>query len=172
MPLFQRQIAHGGPLTVTDPDVTRYFMTAREAVELVLQATAATPKNVENGKIFVLDMGQPVRILDLARQMIRLAGYIPDVDIRIIFTGLRPGEKLYEEMLHDDEAPETTNLDGVNLASPRVVDYELLNDQVDKLSDAATSRDTAKTKALIRNLVPEMRSGGDNVKKESTKTQA
>jgi len=171
VPLFQRQIAQGGPLTVTDPDVTRYFMTAREAVELVLQATAATPKNVENGKIFVLDMGRPVRILDLARQMIRLAGHTPDVDIRITFTGLRPGEKLYEEMLHDSEAPEPTNLDGINLASPRVIDYELLNDQVDKLSDAATSRDTAQTKALIRYLVPEMQISGDNVKNETTTTQ-
>ena len=172
VPLFQRQIARGGPLTVTDPDVTRYFMTAREAVELVLQATAATPKNVENGKIFVLDMGRPVRILDLARQMIRLAGYTPDVDIPITFTGLRPGEKLYEEMLHEGEVPEPTNLDGVNLASPSVVDYELLNDQVDKLSNAATSRNTAETKALIRYLVPEMQIDDDNVKKETTITKA
>tara|TARA_B100001013_G_C24605223_1_gene440702 strand:- start:453 stop:1622 length:1170 start_codon:yes stop_codon:yes gene_type:complete len=172
VPLFQRQLARGGPLTVTDRDVTRYFMTAREAVELVLQATAATPRDVESGKIFVLDMGQPVRILDLARQMIRLAGFTPDVDIPITFTGLRPGEKLYEEMLHDGEAPQPTNLEGVNLASPRVIDYELLSDQVDKLSRAAKSRDTAQTIALIRYLVPELQNGGDNVMKEATVAQA
>mgnify|MGYP001448392174 FL=1 len=172
VPLFQRQLARGGPLTVTDRDVTRYFMTAREAVELVLQATAATPRDVESGKIFVLDMGQPVRILDLARQMIRLAGFTPDVDIPITFTGLRPGEKLYEEMLHDGEAPQPTNLEGINLASPRVIDYELLSDQVDKLSRAAKSRDTAQTLALIRYLVPELQNGGYNVMKEATVAQA
>ena len=172
VPLFQRQLARGGPLTVTDRDVTRYFMTAREAVELVLQATAATPRDVESGKIFVLDMGQPVRILDLARQMIRLAGFTPDVDIPITFTGLRPGEKLYEEMLHDGEAPQPTNLEGVNLASPRVIDHELLSDQVDKLSRAAKSRDTAQTMALIRYLVPELQNGGDNVMKEANVAQA
>ncbi|PPR68257.1 MAG: UDP-N-acetyl-alpha-D-glucosamine C6 dehydratase [Alphaproteobacteria bacterium MarineAlpha1_Bin1] len=172
VPLFQRQLARGGPLTVTDRDVTRYFMTAREAVELVLQATAATPRDVESGKIFVLDMGQPVRILDLARQMIRLAGFTPDVDIPITFTGLRPGEKLYEEMLHDGEAPQPTNLEGVNLASPRIIDYELLSDQVDKLSRAAKSRDTAQTIALIRYLVPELQNGGYNVMKEATVAQA
>ncbi|MFP6728122.1 MAG: nucleoside-diphosphate sugar epimerase/dehydratase [Alphaproteobacteria bacterium] len=172
VPLFQRQLARGGPLTVTDRDVTRYFMTAREAVELVLQATAATPRDVESGKIFVLDMGQPVRILDLARQMIRLAGFTPDVDIPITFTGLRPGEKLYEEMLHDGEAPQPTNLEGINLASPRVIDYELLSDQVDKLSRAAKSRDTAQTLALIRHLVPELQNGGYNVMKEATVAQA
>ena len=172
VPLFQRQLARGGPLTVTDRDVTRYFMTAREAVELVLQATAATPRDIESGKIFVLDMGQPVRILDLARQMIRLAGFTPDVDIPITFTGLRPGEKLYEEMLHDGEAPQPTTLAGINLASPRVIDYELLSDQVDKLSRAAKSRDTAQTLALIRYLVPELQNGGYNVMKEATVAQA
>ena len=156
VPLFQRQLARGGPLTVTDPEVTRYFMTMREAVELVLQATAAVPTGDEGGKIFVLDMGKPVRILDLARQMIRLAGLTPDVDIAIAFTGLRPGEKLYEELLHDGEAPQPTHLAGVNLAAPRVIDHELLTAQVDKLAGAAAARDTEQTLALIRHLVPEM----------------
>ena len=156
VPLFQRQLARGGPLTVTDPDVTRYFMTTREAVELVLQATAAAPMGDEGGKIFVLDMGKPVRILDLARQMIRLAGLTPDVDVAIEFTGLRPGEKLHEELLHDGEAPQPTPLAGVNLAAPRVIDHALLKAQVDQLAAAATARDTARTLALIRNLVPEM----------------
>ncbi len=156
VPLFQRQLARGGPLTVTDPEVTRFFMTTREAVELVLQATAAAPTADEGGKIFVLDMGKPVRILDLARQMIRLAGLTPEVDVPITFTGLRPGEKLYEELLHDGEAPEPTQLAGVNLAAPRIIDHELLSAQVDKLAEAATARDTDRTLALIRHLVPEM----------------
>ncbi|MDA1097720.1 MAG: nucleoside-diphosphate sugar epimerase/dehydratase [Proteobacteria bacterium] len=161
VPLFQRQLARGGPLTVTDPEVTRYFMTTREAVELILQATAAAPTGDEGGKIFVLDMGKPVRILDLARQMIRLAGLTPEVDIPIVFTGLRPGEKLYEELLHDGEAPQPTRLAGVNLAAPRVVDHQFLSAQVEKLAAAAAARDTARTLALIRLLVPEMLTGPD-----------
>jgi O-antigen biosynthesis protein WbqV len=107
-------------------------------------------------------MGQPVRILDLARQMIRLAGLTPEVDIPITFTGLRPGEKLYEELLHDGEAPQATNLSGVNLAAPRVIDYELLSAQVEKLAAAATARDTDQTLALIRHLVPEMQDSPPN----------
>ncbi|MDP6830940.1 MAG: nucleoside-diphosphate sugar epimerase/dehydratase [Alphaproteobacteria bacterium] len=162
VPLFQRQLARGGPLTVTDPEVTRYFMTTREAGELVLQATAAAPMGEEGGKIFVLDMGKPVRILDLARQMIRLAGLTPEVDIPIAFTGLRPGEKLYEELLHDGEAPQPTNLAGVNLAAPRVIDHDLLSAQVEKLAAAATARDTAQTLTLIRHLVPEMQTSPDD----------
>src|SRR5207253_210277 len=115
VPLFQRQLAAGGPLTVTDPEVTRFFMTVREAVELVLQASAAQPAPEETaadmtarGKIFVLDMGEPVKIVDLARQMIRLAGLRPDRDIEIRFIGLRPGEKLHEALFHTAEAPVPT----------------------------------------------------------------
>jgi O-antigen biosynthesis protein WbqV len=172
VPLFQRQLARGGPLTVTDPDITRYFMTTREAVELVLQATAAAPTGDEGGKIFVLDMGQPVRILDLARQMIRLAGLTPEVDIPIVFTGLRPGEKLYEELLHDSEAPQPTLLAGVNLAAPRIIDHELLSAQVEKLARAATARDTAQTLAVIRHLVPEMLTGPEQAVAAKAAAQA
>ena len=102
VPLFQRQLATGGPLTVTDPEVTRFFMTVREAVELVLQASALSPAAAASdtrGKIFVLDMGEPVKIVDLAHQMIRLAGLRPGRDVAIEFIGLRPGEKLHEEQI-------------------------------------------------------------------------
>ena len=113
VPLFQRQLERGGPLTVTHPDMQRYFMTVREAVGLVLQASVlGASEAVEDGGIFVLDMGAPVKIVDLARQMIRLAGLRPDQDVEIRFTGLRPGEKLYEELFHGREPPEPTGHPG------------------------------------------------------------
>jgi FlaA1/EpsC-like NDP-sugar epimerase len=126
VPLFQRQLANGGPLTVTHPDMQRYFMTVREAVGLVLQASvigvAARPPG-EDGGIFVLDMGEPVKIVDLARQMIRLAGLRPDTDVEIRFTGLRPGEKLFEELFHGgEEPPVPTGHPGLLMASPRTAD--------------------------------------------------
>ena len=105
VPLFQRQLAAGGPLTVTHPEINRYFMTVREAVELVLQASAlgARAQVPSGGKLLVLDMGAPVKIADLARRMIRLAGLKPDRDVQIVFTGLRPGEKIEEELFHAAE---------------------------------------------------------------------
>ncbi len=159
VPLFQRQLARGGPLTVTHPDITRYFMTTREAVELVLQATAAAPEKGEEGKIFVLDMGEPIKIVDLARQMIRLAGLDPDKDIDIAFTGLRPGEKLHEELFHDKEALIPTHIAGVTLAAPRFIDYDLLRRRIDDLDHAARKRDTDSTLAALGHLVPEFTNG-------------
>ncbi|MEQ9330875.1 nucleoside-diphosphate sugar epimerase/dehydratase [Thalassobaculum sp.] len=156
VPLFQRQLEKGGPLTVTHPEMTRYFMTVREAVELVLQA-AALEVATEGGRggITVLDMGEPVKIVDLARQMIRLAGLVPDEDVRIAFTGLRPGEKLYEELFHDAEALEPTPVPALRRARPRITDLALLTRGLDELEAAARARDTAQTLRVLSRLVPE-----------------
>jgi O-antigen biosynthesis protein WbqV len=156
VPLFQRQLANGGPITVTHPDMRRYFMTVREAVELVLQASAHGWNNrAERGKIFVLDMGEPIRIVDLARQMIRLAGLKPDQDIQIEFTGPRPGEKLFEEILSPSETPTRTDADGILLASPRIIDFALLSRAMGELERAATEGDVEKVLKIIGNLVPD-----------------
>jgi len=156
VPLFQRQLARGGPLTVTHPDVTRFFMTVREAVELILQAAARpelTPQR--SGAVFVLDMGRPVRILDLARQMIRLYGRQPDKEVEIVFTGLRPGEKLHEEVMHPEEQGHPTLVDGVLLGGPRSPDRATLQPLLDALAEAAADRDTARAMELLCALVPE-----------------
>ena len=120
VPLFQRQLVAGGPLTVTHPDMTRYFMTVREAVELVLQSSVlGVADSANQGKIYVLDMGEPVKIINLARQIILLAGLQPDIDIKIEITGPRPGEKLFEEILHASEELVPTTHPGILLAAPR-----------------------------------------------------
>ncbi|HBM91278.1 MAG TPA: nucleotide sugar dehydratase [Rhodospirillaceae bacterium] len=127
IPRFQKQLAKGGPITVTHPDITRYFMTIREAVELVLQASAlGTGPSDARGKVMVLDMGQPVKIVDLARQIIRLAGKRPEEDIKISFTGLRPGEKLYEELFSPVEELIPSTADGVHLAKSPTVELPQL----------------------------------------------
>lgn len=156
VPLFQRQLAQGGPITVTHPEMRRYFMTVREAVELVLQASAhGRDSPAERGRIFVLDMGEPIRIVDLARQMIRLAGLKPEEDIQIEFTGLRPGEKLFEEILSAAEAPTQTEADGILLASPRIIDFALLSRAMNEIERAAGEGDVEKTLKIVGNLVPD-----------------
>lgn len=156
VPLFQRQLASGGPLTVTHPDMKRYFMTVREAVELVLEASVLGTRDArEPGKIYVLDMGEPVKIIDLARQMILLAGKKPDIDIKIEITGLRPGEKLFEEILHDSEPPETTDYAGILLAAPRTAELASLIEIVETLAAAARKGDEATITDLLRRHVPE-----------------
>jgi FlaA1/EpsC-like NDP-sugar epimerase len=157
VPLFQRQLARGGPLTVTHPDMTRYFMTIREAVELVLQASALGVSDPSaSGKIYVLDMGQPVKIMDLAQQMIRLAGLRPEIDVKIAITGLRPGERLHEELFHDTESVlAETSLEGVLLAAPRVTDGVVLARALDELEAAASQRRVGDTLRLLDQLVPE-----------------
>lgn len=156
VPLFQKQLAQGGPLTVTHPSVTRYFMTTREAVALVLQASALGSGSQDHrGGIFTLEMGSAVRIQDLARQMIRLAGLRPGEDIEIVYSGLRPGEKLYEEPLHESEELRSTGLDGILLASPRTADFAMLERLIDTLVDTASAAAIDDALKLIRTIVPE-----------------
>lgn len=155
VPLFQRQLAEGGPLTVTHPDITRFFMTIREAVELVLQASAlGTAAEHYAGKIFVLDMGEPVRIADLARQMIRLAGLRLD-DVKIEFVGLRPGEKLYEEIFHGAEAPLPTEVKGILVAGPRAADHALLRRSLDEMDRHVRVGARIQALEVLATLVPE-----------------
>jgi FlaA1/EpsC-like NDP-sugar epimerase len=158
VPLFQRQLAAGGPLTVTHPDVTRFFMTVREAVELVLQASALAPDSGASGargKIFVLDMGEPVKIVDLAHQMIRLAGLRPGRDIGIEFIGLRPAEKLHEELFHRAEPLLPTGNPAIRLAAPRTADYAMLARSIDELEENARARRAERVLQLLGRLVPE-----------------
>lgn len=161
VPRFQDQLAKGGPITVTHPDITRYFMTVREAVELVLQASAlGIQPGDQRGKVMVLDMGQPVKIVDLARQIIRLAGLKPDEDIKITFTGLRPGEKLYEELFSPAEELIPSGADGVRLAKSPTVELAQLQQT---LANYATLLQAGMTEtaaiARLEELVPEFKRG-------------
>jgi len=159
VPLFQHQLAQGGPLTVTDPEITRFFMTVREAVELVLQSAALANEGATRGQIFVLDMGEPVKIADLARQMIRLAGLKPEQDIRLSFIGLRPGEKLHEELFYADEALAPTRIPSIRLASPRSLAYAALAPTLDALAEAAQARKRERVLEILGRLVPEFAGG-------------
>jgi O-antigen biosynthesis protein WbqV len=147
VPLFERQLKAGGPITVTHPDIERYFMTIREAVQLVLQASALGAENKDMvGRVFVLDMGSPVRIADLARQMIRLAGLTPETDIAIRYTGLRPGEKLSEELFHDSDQVEATPLPRVNVATEGSMPLARLKESISRIEQACI--DGAEAAAL------------------------
>jgi O-antigen biosynthesis protein WbqV len=161
VPLFRRQIESGGPVTVTDPDIKRYFMTTREAVQLVLQAasldSAENPVLTHDGRVFVLDMGEPVKILDLARRVIEAHGLKPGDDIEIKFTGLRPGEKLFEEVFFDTDKLVKTGADGVLLASPAMIDLPLLTPRLDDVVAAAQNADQDALDEAVHHLVPEFR---------------
>lgn len=149
IPLFKKQIAAGGPVTVTHPDIIRYFMTISEAVSLVLQAGVYA----KGGEIFVLDMGEPVKILDLAKNLIRLSGYKVDEDIRIEFTGLRPGEKLYEEMLMSEEGLTDTANKLIHIGRPIEFDEALFYVQLNNLKHAVEN-ECEDVRSLIQEIVP------------------
>ena len=164
VPLFQRQLARGGPLTVTHPHMQRYFMTVREAVGLVLAASVvgtADGAALPDGGIFVLDMGPPVKIVDLARQMIRLAGLRPELDVGIHFTGLRPGEKLFEELFHGREPAAPTGTPGLLMATPRTADPALVGRAIDEIASACHGGQTKLALALLGRMVPEFAHNAD-----------
>ncbi|OQW94999.1 MAG: polysaccharide biosynthesis protein [Beggiatoa sp. IS2] len=152
VPLFKEQIAKGGPVTVTHPDISRYFMTTTEACQLILQANAMG----EGGEIFVLDMGKPVKIHYLAEQMIRLSGKIPDKDIRIVYTGLRPGEKFHEELFHVEEKLAKTTHNKILLAEHRSNDWEKLTVILAELAKACDDYAENDIRKILQNLVPEL----------------
>jgi FlaA1/EpsC-like NDP-sugar epimerase len=154
VPYFKKLISQGGPITVTHPDIIRYFMTIPEASSLVLEA--ATLGN--GGEIFVFDMGQPVKIADLARNMIRLAGFVPGKDIEIIYTGLRPGEKLYEELLNQKELTIPTSNAKILVAKVREYDYTTVKDQIEQLIATAQTGKVFPTVQIMKEIVPEFKS--------------
>ena len=167
VPRFREQLAKGGPLTVTHPDITRYFMTVREAVELVLQAsTLGVRPGDQRGKVLVLDMGEPVRIADLARQMIRLAGLRPDEDIKIDYTGLRPGEKLHEELFADAEELIPSAVDGVQLGKATTVELQFLQERLENYDlDLRAGLGEDPSLAQLGEMVPEFTRLQQNLKK-------
>lgn len=158
VPLFKKQIANGGPVTVTHKDITRFFMTIPEAVSLVLQAMSGA----EGGEIFVLDMGEPVKIYDMAVNLIKLSGLEPNVDIQIKVTGLRPGEKLYEELLMAEEGLTQTKHDKIHIAKPMNIDMNMIEDKLEKLRgllENYNNEDKEKIKDTLKQIVPTFKDG-------------
>lgn len=154
IPRFKKQLDSGGPLTVTHPDITRYFMTIPEACQLVIEAGVMG----QGSEIFVFDMGEPVKIVDLARKIIKLAGKEPDVDIKIVYTGLRPGEKLYEELLSNMENVMPTYHDKIMIAKVAEYNFDEVKDKVEKLIASARQHYTLETVGQMKDLVPEFTS--------------
>jgi len=154
IPVFEKQIAMGGPVTVTHPDITRYFMTIPEACQLVLEAGALG----KGGEILLFDMGKPVRIADLAYNMIRLSGFEPEKDIKIVYTGLRPGEKLYEELLYDKEKGQPTHHPKISIAKVRYNRLVDVMESIKNLSSAMESSDRMVLVASLKKMVPEFKS--------------
>lgn len=158
IPLFKKQIAVGGPVTVTHPDVIRYFMTIPEAVSLVLQAGAYAA----GGEIFVLDMGAPMKIDTLARNLIKLSGYKPDIDIPVVYTGLRPGEKLYEEKLMEEEGLQTTPNHLIHIGRPIPFDAAVFLEQMQELIRVSYNNDEEQIQKLVQQVVPTFSPAGEN----------
>ena len=150
IPLFKKQIAEGGPVTVTHPEVIRYFMTIPEACQLVLQAGSMA----KGGEIFILDMGEPVKIMDLAKDLIRFSGFEPEIDIPIVITGLRPGEKLYEELLLDEEGISDTSHNKIFIGKPIFIDYDFLIGQLEDLEYQTTHENIHNVKKALQRIVP------------------
>lgn len=154
IPYFRKQIEKGGPVTITHPDIIRYFMTIPEACELVLQAGTMG----KGGEIFVFDMGEPVKIIDLAKRMIKLSGLEPDVDIKIIFTGLRPGEKLYEELLSDKSRTLPTHHQKIMIAKDETIPYEQIETLTEKISSEAKKDNKIQVVKILKEIVKEFKS--------------
>jgi FlaA1/EpsC-like NDP-sugar epimerase len=154
IPYFKRQIEQGGPVTVTHPEIIRYFMTIPEACMLVLEAGSMG----NGGEIYIFDMGKPVKIVDLARKMIRLAGYVPEEDIKIVYTGLRPGEKLYEELLNKKELTQNTHHPKIMIANVQQHDYDKVSVLIDKLINYSKLSKDYLTVSTMKKIVPEFKS--------------
>jgi FlaA1/EpsC-like NDP-sugar epimerase len=159
VPLFKQQILKGGPVTVTHSEITRYFMTIREACQLILRAS-----NIANGgEIFVLDMGMPIKINYLAEQMIRLSGLVPNKDISIKYSGLRPGEKMYEELFYENEVIENTSHSKILLAKHPILNHNKISIKISKIIDACNSFDDVKIRKLLEDLVPFFGNSHNNI---------
>ncbi|TXI96443.1 MAG: polysaccharide biosynthesis protein [Chryseobacterium cucumeris] len=154
IPHFKKQIEAGGPVTITHPEIVRYFMTIPEACELVLQAGTMG----EGGEIFVFDMGEPVKIIDLAKRMIKLSGFEPNIDIKIIYTGLRPGEKLYEELLSDDAKTLPTHNDKIMISKDPSMGFAEIDTLTKEITKASLTRDKVEVVRILKTIVPEFRS--------------
>jgi FlaA1/EpsC-like NDP-sugar epimerase len=154
IPLFKKQIERGGPVTVTHPEITRYFMTIPEACQLVLEASAMG----NGGEIFIFDMGKSVKVADLAKKMIRLSGLEPGKEIDIVFTGLREGEKLYEELLNQKENTIPTHHEKILIAKVGEYDYSYINSMISLFYDLLDDKNELKMVALMKEIVPEFRS--------------
>jgi FlaA1/EpsC-like NDP-sugar epimerase len=151
VPIFKEQIARGGPVTVTHPEMRRYFMTIPEACQLVLQASTMG----KGGEIFVLDMGEPVRIVDLARNLILLSGLRPEHDIRIEFSGIRPGEKLFEELSVEDEGLLATHHRKIRVFAGEMKPWEQIGSQLEGLRQCCSGGDVDESVTILREMVPD-----------------
>ena len=154
VPLFTKQIAEGGPITITHKDIIRYFMTIPEACQLVLEAGAMG----SGGEIYIFDMGKPVKIYDLATKMIRLAGFVPEKDIKIKLVGLRPGEKLYEELLNDNAKTLPTHHEKIMVAKESENDYEEVESSIIEILEASNQYDNNLIVTKMKLLIPEFKS--------------